>query len=89
MSGPLSQETQQLVAQVLDYLLDDFLEEQRETPFYHNTHQCHLDGSIEELSDFRGRIKSIEDGGLYCYIGGRIKALEELKEQLIKNRSDF
>lgn len=89
MTAPLLPESKAELVQVIDYLLEDFIKETNETPFYHNTHQCHLSGSVDELRDIRQRINRISDGGLYCYIKGRTEALDELRKMLINKGSDL
>lgn len=89
MTAPLSPESKVELKQVIDDLLEDFIKETHETPFYHNTHQCHLSGSVDELRDIRRRVNSISDGGLYCYIKGRVEALDELRKMLINKGSDL
>lgn len=83
MTAPLPPESKAELKQVIDYLLEDFIKETNDTPFYHNTHQCHLSGSVDELRDFKQRINRISDGGVYCYIAGRLQALNDLRNMLL------
>ena len=89
MTASLPPKDKAELKQVIDDLLEDFIKETNETPFYHNTHQCLLSGSVDELRDIRRRVNSISDGGLYCYIKGRVEALDELRKMLINKGSDL
>lgn len=62
-------------------LLADYEEEYKNTSWYLNTANCVLEGAIDELKTFNS--DDVDDGGIGCYIGGRIKALEKLKKMVI------
>ena len=72
---------QENIQRKLNKLLAEYEYEYNETPFYHNTSNCQLEGAIDELKSID--VKEIDYGGVGCYLGGRIKALEKLKNDYI------
>ena len=72
---------QEDVERKLTSLLVEYEMEYEKTPFYHNTGNCILEGGIDELKSIDA--KEIDYGGIGCYIGGRIEALERLKKMVI------
>lgn len=68
----------------------DYEEERAKTPWYHNTHNCWLYGSLDELADID--VDSIDWDGITCYLAGRKEALEKLHDEFMKgvyhNRGD-
>lgn len=47
-----------------------------ETPWYHNTANCVLDGVLDELNSIN--LEEIDIYGVTCYLEGRRKVLEEI-----------
>lgn len=74
-------EYQEKVQRKINKLLVDYEFEYEETPFYLNTGNCILEGAIDELKSLNA--KNIDYGGIGCYLGGRIEALEKLKHECI------
>ena len=65
----------------INSLLVEYEMEYADTPFYQNTSNCILEGAIDELKSID--VEEIDYGGEGCYLGGRIEALEKLKEIVI------
>lgn len=61
---------------------EQYKKEQEETPWYHNTHNCWLNGSIDELKDID--INKIDWDGITCYLAGRKEVLEKLHDEFMK-----
>ena len=74
-------EYQKCVQKELNALLADYEMVYKDTPFYQNTSNCILEGAIDELKSID--VKEIDSGGIGCYLGGRIEALEKLKKIII------
>ena len=72
---------QENIQRKLNKLLAEYEYEYNETPFYHNTSNCQLEGAIDELKSID--VKKIDNGGVGCYLGGRIEALQKLKKECI------
>lgn len=79
-------EYQKCVQKKINSLLVEYEMEYEETPFYQNTSNCQLEGSIDELKSID--VKKIDDKGIGCYLGGRIRALEKLKKMIIFGDDD-
>lgn len=79
-------EYQKYVQKELNALLGDYEMVYEDTPFYQNTSNCILEGAIDELKSID--VKEIDYGGIGCYLGGRIEALEKLKKIVIFGDSD-
>lgn len=75
------EEYQKCVQKKINSLLINYEMEYKETPFYQNTSNCQLEGAIDELKSIN--VKEIDDQGIGCYLGGRIRALEKLKKIII------
>ena len=84
MLTKMDKEEKELIDNVLERVLEDHVKELEETPFYHNTSNCQLSGAVDELKSINTR--KISSGGIFCYIVGRINALEKLKEELINEK---
>lgn len=74
-------EYQKDVERKITSLLVEYETEYANTPFYQNTSNCVLEGAIDELKSID--VEEIDYGGIGCYLGGRIEALEKLKKIVI------
>lgn len=76
------EQEKRIIRNSIDMLLIQYEKEMEDTPWYHNTANCHLDGAIDELESIMENKKT--KAGIFCYIGGRQKALDELHKVLSK-----
>jgi len=67
---------------IVETLLCQIEKECDETPWYHNTANCVLEGKKDELRDIQKKINLHADGDIFCYISGRREALNELHNEL-------
>lgn len=65
---------------------DKYEKDYQNTPWYLNTENCQIEGIIDELNSIK--ISNIPKGELGCYLNGRIKILNILKEELILNMQE-
>lgn len=80
------EEYQLKVQRIIDKYIAKYEKEYEETPYYHNTGNCILEGIIDELKSID--VTNIDYEGVGCYFGGRIDVLEELKEEIIFGGDD-
>lgn len=77
---------------LIDQHLMEYKKEYKETPWYHNTSNCILEGKINILKILKKGILDhkiiFTEGEEGCYIGGGITALEKLKHDLIFNEDE-
>lgn len=73
---------QRIIRNSIDMLLNQYKKEMRDTPWYHNTANCHLYGAIDELESMEEITRVKAD--IFCYLGGRQEALDELHKVLSK-----
>lgn len=69
------------IQKIIDRYIEKYEKEYIETPFYHNTGNCMLEGMIDELKSID--VTKIDYDGVGCYFNGRIKVLDELKTEII------
>lgn len=71
-------------SRVINSQLKIYEKEYEDTPSYFNTQNCVLEGMIDELRDLsKASNVYANDGGLFCYLGGRIDALKSVKQKFI------
>ena len=66
----------------IEYLRVIYEGEYADTPWYHNTANCQKSGKFDELEDLLRTIP-FDKASVGCYLGGRITALEDLKNLII------
>lgn len=74
------EQEQRIIRNSIDMLLAQYEMEMEDTPWYHNTANCHLYGAIDELESMMEIKKTKAD--IFCYIRGRLKALDALHNML-------
>ena len=77
---------------MIDEILEEYKEEYDDTPWYHNTANCQLEGKMDMLKLIKKGINQedfvFDDAEVGCYLGGAVTAIESLKHELIYGWSD-
>ena len=71
------------IQDIIEVILYEFKKEYNSTPWYHNTANCSLIGSIEEMESL-GQMSAHSSEDIFCYLGGRKNALDKLYNLLSK-----
>lgn len=68
--------------QIYTEIKTKYEKEREETPWYHNTANCVLDGVLDELNSLN--VEQIDIDGVTCYLQGQKKVLDELHNSYMK-----
>ena len=75
------------VLECIDKLIVEYEEEYKDTPWYHNTENCHKTAKLNILKLLKKGIDEhiiiFEEGEEGCYLGACMDALDDLKHKLI------
>ena len=67
------------ILKIIQAIKKEYEQDRDDTAWYLNTANCVLDGKLDEIRSLEEAI--IDDGGEFCYLGGRIDALETVMER--------